>query len=255
MVYIHTLRDLTIKTAEIESVEIIRELKRITVLPFSEENLGSALAPFFLSERDNEIMKNALLLIQPVIQDIQEIAKKKDPDYEAINLVRATDMLASLQSQLAATIEFSESTVASKGAIVRDLVYSFNTLPKAKTKDEKVLVNSKLNEIFSKILRSADFKFNEQGVIGEGELKKARAINESMANGYFFHFTLEDEIKKRNFASIKERIPAEKLSQYDEIAKKIGDIKNGVERAHEHNMRMVNLALLLYSYVKMLRPK
>jgi hypothetical protein len=255
MVYIHTLRDLTVKTAEIDSIELIRELKRTTVLPFSEENLGASLSQFFISGRDKELMKSALSLIQPVIDEVQELAKKNDPEYEAINLVRAVDMLTDLKSPLAGTIEFSESVEASKGAMFRDIVYSFNTLPKARAKDERMLVNSKLNEVFGKILRNSDFKFNEQGVVGEGELKKARALNESMSNGYFFHVTLEEEIKKKNFAAIKERIPADKLRQYEEIAKKIGDIKNGVERAHEHNMKMVNLALLLYSHVKMLRPK
>ncbi len=253
MVYIHTLRDLTIKTAEIDSIELIRELKRTTVLPFSEENMNNSLMTYFISDRDKELMKNALSLIAPTITQIQDIAKRKDPLYEAINLVRALEMLNELIEPISGNIMYAEDTNAGKGSMIRELVYVFNGLPRARTREEKIVINDKLNEVFKKILRKEDFGFNEAGVIGEGELKKIRTLNESMTNGYFFHVTLEEEIKKQNFANIKDRIPANELNEYYAIAKNIEDIRNGIERAYENNMRMVNLALLLYSHIKMLR--
>ncbi|MBW3017472.1 hypothetical protein KY316_03790, partial [Candidatus Woesearchaeota archaeon] len=204
---------------------------------------------------DKELMANAFSLIKPTLAELREISKKKDPVHEPINIARAIDMLESLYEPLSATIKFSELVENSRTAMIQSLVYSFNTLPKAKAKELQVQVNAKLNEVFTTILRCTDFRFNESGVVGEAELKKARALNESMANGYFFHVSLEEEIKKLKFASIRERIPASQLKQYDDIAVKINSIKTGIERAHEHNMLMVNLAVLLYSYIKMLRPK
>jgi hypothetical protein len=76
-----------------------------------------------------------------------------------------------------------------------------------------------------------------------------------MENGFLFHLLLEEEINKIKFNIIKNRIPKEELERIEKIKQKVSDIKKGVDRAYENNMRMVQLAVILYSYIKMIMSR
>ena len=68
---------------------------------------------------------------------------------------------------------------------------------------------------------------------------------------------IEIYIKKIDYKlvweTIKKRIPSADLQRGEKIGNMISDIKDGVDRAYENNMRMINLALIIYSYVKMMK--
>ena len=93
MLYIHSLRDLTQKTADIESTPIVRVIKDKFKLPIAEEKLKEHFSYLFVSDEDKQAIKNALDLIEPTTQEIVKLALTKDSDFELISLQRAYNIL------------------------------------------------------------------------------------------------------------------------------------------------------------------
>ena len=60
MLYIHQLKDLTPKSADIEVVPVIREIKTRTPYPLREENVKDYFELFFVSESEKKTMQRAL---------------------------------------------------------------------------------------------------------------------------------------------------------------------------------------------------
>jgi hypothetical protein len=255
MIYIHTLKDLHPKTAEIESTLLIRELKKNHILPLPESSLQEHFFTFFMSETDKQSILSAISLIEPVSEEIKAVLAEKNPIHEPINLQRAINIVGGLPAILTNTLNYADEISNWKSEFTHDFAILLNMIPELKTKEQKVALDKNLSQIFEKILRNNQFAFNLNGVINEAHVEHISSLCASMSNGYFFHVTLEEEIKKQNFDNIKERIPFVELERVTNITQKLLEIKKGVERAYENNMRMVNLAVLLYSYIKWANQK
>ena len=254
MLYIHQLKDLTPKSADIEVVPVIREIKTRTPLPLKEENVREYFELFFVSESEKKSMTRALEIIPAAINEIQALLNTKDPDYEPVNLQRAITMLKEIPPFLLNNLNYAKEIFDWQNELVAGFAPLFNQLTTLKTKsqDEKIEVNNQLNNIFEKLLRSSEFSFNYRDVVSEGQTSRMKDLNESMEKGFFFHVLLEEEIKKQNFDLIKSRIPGEKLRKVDLTRMKISDIKRGVDAAYDLNMRMLQWALVVYGYIKWL---
>lgn len=255
MIYIHNLKDLSAKTADIESVPIIRELRKSVVLPISEEKLHDSLREYFMLETDERVMVNALSLIEPTVERIKEIFEQRDPLYEPINLKRAVDMLIEICTPLENNIMYTRDVYAAKNNIIVELGNIFNNISKLKSQEELRLLNQKLNDVFKKVLRNENMELNVNGIVSEPQLERINALNRNIENGFLFHISIEEELSKKTFNIIKQRIPYKELERVERIMENIRNIKDGVEVAYRNNMRMVNLALLLYSYIKFLTSK
>ena len=96
------------------------------------------------------------------------------------------------------------------------------------------------------------FGFNGFDIVNERQVEEFKALHESMLKGYLFHYSLEEELRKASFTDIRSRIPADRLKEVEEIHKEILEIQKGINIAYAANMRMVNLALVMYAYVKWL---
>lgn len=257
MLYIHQLKDLTPKSAEIESIPVIREIKTRTPVPLKEANVREYFELFFISESEKRHMTLALELIPKAVDEIDELLKANDHDFEAINLQRAIAMLKEIPPFLLNNLNYAKEISAWQENFVAGFAPLFNELPKIKSQSqqEREAVNAKLNNIFEKLLRNDEFSFNYKDVISEGQLSRARDLYEIMEKGFFFHVLLEEEIKKQSFDLIKSRLSPEKLRKVDAIRMEVGHIKKGVESAYDMNMRMLQWALTVYGYVKWLTGK
>ncbi|MBI2125689.1 hypothetical protein HYU08_03995 [Candidatus Woesearchaeota archaeon] len=89
-------------------------------------------------------------------------------------------------------------------------------------------------------------------MVHEGPVAQVNGLVESMQKGFFFHVSLEEEYKKVDFNTIKRRVPAEELQRVEAIEQNILKIKRAADTAYNANMRMINLSVILYSYVKWL---
>lgn len=255
MIYVHRLKDLNPKNADIESIQLIREIKRNSHIPLTPEKLRSHLNNLFISEADKSSIKNAIDYIEPAVNELKGLAAKNDPLYESINLKRAISMLESLSSPIINNIAYSEEICFVKEQIIIEASNLINSIPKLRTPDEKAGFNKRLTGIFEKLLRNNEFYFNSVHIVGEGEIETITSLDESIKNRFIFHTLIEEELKKLKFDFIRQRIPLAELQKADEIARKIAAIKTGVEAAYRHNMNIVNIAVILYSYVKMISGK
>lgn len=253
MLYIHELSKLNPKTADIESVYLIRELKAITPYPFAEKKIMEYLAQFLISEDNIKDMVDAMNTLEPTMRAIMEIQDLQDPDYEPVNLQRAINMLNDIPEPLLKSIKYSQELLEWQQEFAKKITGLLNSIPKLQTMDEKKSVNEEFNNIFRKILRNNEFQFNFSDIINEAEIKRITDLNESLANGFLFHVTLEEEINKVPFAVRKHHILLEKLNKNEEISNMVVRIKKGVETAYQVNMQMINLALVLFSYIKWLQ--
>ena len=250
MLYIHKLSDLSRKSAETESVMIIRDLRQRMGFPISVQKMEEYFGEFLISETDTTAMLQALALINPTLEKVKHLAAEEDAVHEPVNLQRTTQILSAIPNSLLATLEFSREIADFREEFFKNASGLLNQVPRLRTNEEKKAVNEKISALFEKILRNKEFGFNYTDVVNESHVSNVNGLHESMLKGYFFHISLEEELKKASFEVIKERIPADKLQQVDEIAAHIATIKKGVERAYDINMRMVNSAIQLYSCVK-----
>ncbi len=250
MLYIHRLSDLNRKSADTESLPLIREFKQKISLPLSGVQMEEHFTEFLISESDLLAMDNALVLIEPTIELIKALEAEKDPEYEQVNLERAIAVLRMIPQNLLENIRFADELVSFRGEFITKATQLLNQIPQLRSQDQKLAVNNQVSQLFEKILRNKEFSFNYMDVVNEAQMVNLAGLCEGLPKGYFFHITLEEELKKSSFDRIKERIQADKLKKADEIEKRIKLIKKGVDRAYDVNMRMVGCAVHLYSYVK-----
>lgn len=250
MLYIHKLSDFQRKAAEVESVYLIRELKGKTPYPFTESKIGDYFADFFISRLDLEAMETTLNLVEPTIELVENLLREENPLYEKANLLRAVQVLKMMPVNLFNNLVYVQDIAEWQQQFITEATSILNAIPQLNRAEEKQLYNSKLSALFEKILRNQELSFNFMDIINEAHVSNVNGLIESFGRGYFFHYTLEEELKKASFESIQGRIPPEMLARVKEIEDNLFIIKKGIDRAYEANMRLVNCALVLYSYVK-----
>lgn len=256
MVYIHQLSHLNPKAADLESVYLIREIKEKTPYPVQTEQLQDYCADLLVSATDKEMAEHAFFLLQPTMDAIMALAQQVDPIHEPINLHRALDVLKELPAPLHNNIAYMDAVISWQHNFFLVVVPALNTLGRAQSKAEKASSFQQLNPFFEKILRNnQDIRFNSGDIINEACLNHSTGLNESMSKGFLFHVSLEEELKKLSYEELQKRIPVAKLQEIEHIRANIEVINKGVERAYAVNMRMVQLAVVLYSYVKWLGSK
>ena len=252
MIYIHSLKDLTPKTAEVESVQIVRAAKSNLKLSLSEENLSKLFKEYFINSDDFNSMEISLSMIDPAIEKIKELINGSDPEYESINLVRAIGMLEELKIPLEDNIQYLKEIESWQNELLSNIISIINYLPNAKTMEEKMKINSEINSIFKRILRNEEFIFNSNGIINEGKFTRIKDLYKSLNEGFFFHFTVKEHIDKTDVNAVRRRIRSDILEKVDVIIKDVSEIKKGVDKAYEYNMNMVKLTINFYSYIKLL---
>lgn len=253
MIYLKNLNQLTPKIADIESVPLVRDIKRDFSLPVKEENVKRHFLPYFVKESDIEIMKNSLFTIQPTLDGFNKLLEKKDSDYASINIARAHKLVSEVQEPLLLNIKYTEDIFTWQEEFVKEAVSIFNSLPGARSQEKKLELNNRLNLLFQKILRNKEFTFMYPDVINEAEVEHMKSLRDMIFQGFLFYITMEEELNKIGFNSIKKRIPLDKLQNSDFLGDKVSEIKKGVDKAYWINMNMISWAVLLYSYVKFLK--
>jgi len=255
MVYINKLQDLNPKTAEVDSVPIVREFKRDAPLPLTVEKLQKYVSNLFRTEDEKNTMLKSLEMIEHTFNMVKELYSQNNPLIEAINLERAMSILKELKEPLSNNINYAEEIFIWNDQIISDFIDTINSLSRLKTNEEKTAANKRLSDIFKMLLRNDNMFYNEQGIVGEARLEHIKSLGESMERGFFLHLNIEDELKKTNFRVIKSRLEQKDSLIIDEIEKNINDIKKGIETAYNHNMRMIKLALIFYSYIRISRER
>lgn len=252
MLYIHTLKDLTPKTADIESVPIIREVKSRLNKPFSEQEFHESFDKFFPESKDINEIKKASEMIEPAIEKLKELINQNNPAYEAINLYRTVSMLEEVNQPIIENIIYLEEIRSWKDEFIREINLIFKNIKSVNNQEEYIKLNERINYMFRKMLRNDEFVFNSNDIINEGKLARIRDLHESLGNGFFFHITVKEHLDNVDFSIIKTRIKREELEPAEEIAKEIFKIKNGVQTSYDLNMNIVNLSVIIYSYIKAL---
>ena len=251
MLYIHSLKDLAPKTADIESVPIIREIKGRIKKVFSEDDFKS-FNEFFPIQNDINLIINHSKLIEPTIEKIKELINQNNPIYEAINLYRTVSMLEEVNQPLLDNIKYLEEIKSWRTELLKEITSIINSIGLIKTAEERTELNNRINSIFQKILRNNEFTFYAADIINEGKFARIKDLDESLTNGFFFHVTVKEHLDRLSFDAIKERIKNEELEPVESITSDISNIKKGVQTAYDSNMKMVNLIVILYSYIKVL---
>ena len=253
VLYIHKLADLNERAAEIESVYLVRDLKQKMSYPLIAQQVWNYMQDHLVSESDIFAMTQAQNSIEPTILKIKQIAERKDPDHEPINLGRTMQILSNVTPQLANNMQYAQSIFVWRKEFIEDATTILNMLPYLETQEQKVAVNNVVKKMFQKLLRSNEFCSQYLEIINESHTGSMQGLMESMQKGYFFHVTLEEELRKESFDNIRHRIPNEKLLEVEEIKKDILLIKKGVDSAYDANMKLVNCALILFSCIRWVR--
>lgn len=252
MLYIHQLTHLSPRMADLESVYIVRELKEKMPFPLAGEKLEEAFCEFFISSSELQAIEGAISLVEPAIEQIKALLQKESPLYETINLQRSVQLLKAIPSALENNLNYLQQIQVWQSASSAEMAVLLNQIPKLRAMEEKVRVNQQVKNLFQFLLRNSEFVFHARDMVHEGPVAQINGLAESMEKGFFFYVSLEEEHQKLDFAVIKKRLPSQELGEVAEIEHNIKQIKRGLDAAYNANMRMVNLSVILYSYVKWL---
>src|SRR3989344_5153620 len=252
MIYIHKLEQLMPAVAEIESVPLIRDIKRETRFPITEQQMRERFSGFFVRIGEVEMMQGGLQQIQPAIDEIQRLLERRDADFEGVNLLRTLKLVSENPSALYHNIHFAQQILEWREEFVREITEIFNKMPELKTQEEKLEYNERLNKGFERILRSKEFCFKFEDLVHEMHVEHLNDLKTILPQGYLFKITVEEDLNKVDFSVIRKRIPRSKLDISERILQGILEVKKGVDAAYKINMRMIELAVLLYAYVKFL---
>jgi hypothetical protein len=252
MLYIHSLKDLTVKSAEIECTALIREIKKENHLPLEEGQVEKQLSIFFVSKTDVEHMDKSMGLVLETVNDIVALSKA-GKNLEAINLKRACAGLNEISSPLAKNLEYVKKMISFQDIFIPKVTDLLNQISELKTDAEKKAFDEQMSQFFARILRNKkDFTFAYEDIINEAHTARLNNLVESMQHGFFFHVPIEDYLKKQEGKDMAKSQTAE-VAAVESIAQKIKSIKDGVDRAYEANMRMLNMAVVLYAYIRWIR--
>ena len=251
MIFVHELRALNLKSADIESVPIIRALREKVRLPVTEEQVFSDFAEFMVKRSDLEIMEKTAEIIPQAMQEIIDLSKKSQ-NLEQINLKRVYTNLQEIQTHLQANIQFVKLIFSWQFPATGRITGLINRMPSLKTKDDKMKFNSDVSPIFETILRNKNFNLAYGDIVYEAHREGIKTIIQSMEEGTFFHVEVDEQLKKTSFSVIRKRLQQDELEIFDSIAAKTAEIKKGVDTAYDINTRMIRFAVQLYSYMKWL---
>lgn len=252
MLYIHQLNHLSPKMADLESVYMVRDLREKVKLPLKEEVMEEAFCEFFVSSSELQLMEETAALVEQTIKMIKSLAQLESNLYEAVSLQRAIQALQPVTAALESNLSYLQQVQVWQATSSSALTALLNQIPKLRAPEEKLRVNDEIKGLFQFLLRNQGFVFHAQDMVHEGPVAQVNGLVESMQKGFFFHVSLEEEYKKVDFAAIKRRVSSEELQRVEAIEQNILKIKKGVDAAYNANMRMVNLSVILYSYVKWL---
>lgn len=250
MLYIHKLSDLNRKSAEIESVPFVRGIRQNAVFPFNQQKVEEYFASTLASESDILLIERSIQLLEPTIARLNELLSRNDQLYEAVNLHRTIQSLAPLVAYLSNNLNYAREILALQHDFMAQAASLLNSIPSLRTSEEKLRTNAAISSYFERVLRSKGFLFNYQDLVHEAQTITIEDLGKSFRNGYVFHVTLEEEIRKAAFADIKGRIPLDKLQEAEEIGKNISLIKEGIDQAYSLNMRMISWAIVFLSFIK-----
>jgi len=247
---IHRLHELTLKNADIESLYIVRELRKTAKFPLNEASFREAFVPFFVSDTDKYMMNESLRLIPETMEAIKNTPI--DHNLEPVNLQRAISMLNELPPHILANIAFAEQIAAWQDDYAKQAVTVLNALRMAPL-EQKKRYNDQLSSMFEKLLRNTSFMYNASDIVNEAQKQRMDDLLDSIKEGFFFRISMEDHVRKVSVQMLRQKIAMDKLRLIDDIQGKIDTIKRGVDRAYDMNMRIAQWTVQFYSYVKWLR--
>ncbi len=252
---LYNLKDLNQKSADVECIQLIRDLKRNSSLPLTEEKVKNAISPFFIFPEEIKVMEASYILIEPLIKDTSSLLNTKNANdiYEKISIARACTSLKEIPLALLNNIEDAKQKLVFQQTVAAEATNLFIGITKARSDAEKQDINAKLNKLFGAILRTEEnFVFNSYDIVHEAQIVRMKDLVEEMNSGFIFHVKLGEYIKKQDINEIKKRAPQEDQKKIDEIIQKMIALEKGVDMAYAVNMKMMNLAIMLYAYVKWL---
>ncbi|PIN73873.1 hypothetical protein COV20_02035 [Candidatus Woesearchaeota archaeon CG10_big_fil_rev_8_21_14_0_10_45_16] len=250
MLYIHKFSDLTRRVAEAESISLVRDFRQKLKPPVNQEQFKEFFQNCVVSDSGIMEMEQARKILEPVFQKAQSLLLERNPLHEPISLQRFIRSLQTVPAALDANIAFAKEMRDQLPVLLQTAPQLFSRIRTAQTREEKMQVDRDLNQMFQGLLRNTEFHFKADDLINEGHVEMIKSLTEGMERGFFFHVTLEEEIKKLPFQHIKSRIPAERLNEAAELEMDLQLIRKGIMRAYDNNMKAIETAVLLYSGVK-----
>lgn len=245
MRHINTLRDFGRQAADIEATYIVRGLKKSTGFPLQESILRERISVHFVSETDLQAMSRALGTVPKAIERIIALARTSTK-LEPLNMRRACNALEEMPGPLSGNLGYAKGMLAFQDTLAMRFTRVLNQIKNLRTGEEKSRFDEQMSSIFEQILRSKEFMFESRDIVNEAHVARIKSLAESMEERFFFHVGLGDYLKHRTAEQVPQRLESEIAA----ISKDISCIREGIERAYAHNMRMIRLALELYSHIK-----
>jgi hypothetical protein len=149
-------------------------------------------------------------------------------------------------------IDYAEEILNWQENWIAQTIPVLNRIPGSKTVEEKAVWNRHFSDFFEKVLRNGEFSFNYHDLVNEAYLDHIRGLDEGMGKGFLLRITLEEELKKVNYETLKARLAPETVEFLEHVRGNVEVIRRGVERSYQANMRMVQWSLVMYAYIKWL---
>ena len=160
-------------------------------------------------------------------------------------------MLNEVPIALMNNIAFTRAILTWQESALDEILAILNSIPHIQTDEQRKIINDGLSAVYGKLLRNDQrFGMHYIDIIGEQQMSRMSNLIESMEQGFLFHISLENQLKRTHFTDIIEHVPKDAFIKIESIYSQIEIVKRGVDAAHACNIRMVEWALVLYSFMK-----
>jgi hypothetical protein len=252
MIYIHSYKDFTQKNVEIESVPLLREIRSNFTLPIREEDLAFLSEAFPTREEISSLdtldqkIQHTLAILAHAHADTREL-------YEPLNLERTAIVLSSIQGALSASKHYFSELFVHSQETVHIFTDSLMRLRQVVTTEEKNAVNSALSNCFHQLLRTDGLQFFAQDILNDTHTGGIKGIVEALNGGFLIRVLVEEHVAKSSWQRIRERVPQDILAVHDQITQNCQEIQLIVDAYYDRVMRVLYLAVCLYTFIKWLR--
>ncbi len=250
-----TLAAFTFSTLELATVDERRLLRKeltekgITFEKLDVSMVGELIFPYFLN--DVELMlcdhlEDLLGQFLTLANGLLPLARQNPSVYELVNLQRLILTIAEIKQALQTNKEAFLTLLSKQENLPIRMQVLFQEIREANTKTTKMKVGKDVFQLLCEVAGAKE-GINPGTKINEAHVNHSKELAQRFAEGYVYHWSLEEEIKHVPFDQIFKKVPDAEKEYFFQLAKLLDELAKTTAAMYSLNWKHIALLRRVYS--------
>ncbi|MBI4441485.1 hypothetical protein HY639_04920 [Candidatus Woesearchaeota archaeon] len=249
-----TLEAFTFSTLEISTVDDRRLTRKeladrsIALHNLDVSVVGDLIFPFFVRDVEMVLLDHLMDLLAQFneLASMLVLAAQNHPSwYESINIKRLISTINEIRPALAVNKEAFTQLMAKQANLPIRMQVLFQELREHNTRETKIRVGQGVFALLCEMAGAKD-SINAQAKINEAHVTHSKELAERFAQGYIYHWSLEEEIKHIPFNQIFTKFPEDEKELYYQLTKLLDELTKTTNAIYSMNWKHVALIRRVY---------